>query len=144
MAVTAEQIAQVRRMTNEPTTEVYSDAAITSLIAAYPITDELGVDPYYWDYSNGTPVKTTTEGWIETYNLNAAAADIWQEKAAKVAEYFDFSADGGNYSRSQAYNQYMQMAAFYRKRAGVSTIKQIKKPDETQNAVWIGNLRETD
>ncbi len=139
--VTAEMIAEVRRMVDEPDEENYSDVVLTTMIEKYPMMDELGQDPYYW-YTGVTPVRHDTVGWLPTYNLNATAADIWENKAAQFAQKYDFSADGGQYSRSQAYNQAMQMAKYYRARGGATTIKQIKKPDETFSGSWIGNLPE--
>lgn len=141
--VTAAEIAQLRKMVDEPETEFYSDADLTTYIENYPMMDELGQDPYYWQ-GGVTPIKVVNQGWIATYNLNAAAADIWEEKAAQLAGKYDFSADGGQYSRSQAYNQAMQMAKYYRGRGGANTIKQVKKPDERQYSTWIGNLPERD
>jgi hypothetical protein len=56
MAATAAQIAEVRRMVNEPTTSTYSDVLITAIIERYPLLDELGSDPYTWTAAN-PPVR---------------------------------------------------------------------------------------
>lgn len=50
-------------------------------------------------------------------DLNATAAEIWDEKAAAVAASFDFEADGGKYTQSQLVAQYGMMAAKFRSRA---------------------------
>src|SRR4030067_87618 len=143
MSVSAANIADVRRMVAEPISTNYTDNDIRMIIEKYPCLDELGEEPYY--FTGTIPVKTVNEYWIPTYDLNRAAAEIWDNKAALLAGKFDFSADGGNYSRSQAYQQALGMAKYYRGRGKVSTIKQIKTPDEVgSSSAWIGNLAESD
>jgi len=143
--VTAAQIAQVRRMVAEPTTTTYSDTLITEFIESYPMIDELGVEPYYWAQTSGSPTKTANTTWIPTYDLNAAAGDIWQEKAAALAALYDFSADGGNYQRSQAYDNAQAMAKYYKSKKSLTTIHLVKSPKENaMGAEWIGNLPEPD
>lgn len=146
MTATAAQIAQIRRMTAEPTTTTYSDTLIQGFIEAHPLMDELGTEPYYWTTSgSAAPTQTANSDWYPTYDLNAAAADVWEEKAAAVAALYDFSADGGKYSRDQAYQHAAHMARFYRSRSSMNTVAQIKKPDEsTASQPWIGNLAESD
>lgn len=145
MTVTAAQIAQVRRMVAEPTTTTYSDALITTYIERYPHLDEQGQEPY--TLSSATPpAQEANDNWIPTYDLNAAAADIWEEKAALWVDKYDFSADGGNYSRSQTYQMMMKQCRFYRARRLPSTARMHKWPDEKTNrdTVWVGNLPEPD
>lgn len=146
MTPTASQITEVRRYVNEKDTENFSDDDIVTVIEKYPALDELGEDPYYYEYTGGQiPVKKDNPNWVPTYNLFLAAAEIWEYKAAELAGKFDFSADGGNFSRSQAYNQALAMAKYYRGRGGASTIKLVKKPDEYPTPPeWIGNLPERD
>jgi len=122
---------------------VYTNADISMIILKYPCLDERGEEPYYFE--GVIPTKVDNDEWIPTYSLNFAAAEIWEQKAALLAAKFDFSADGGNYSRSQAYQQALGMAKYYRGRGGISTIKQIKSPEETDvSSTWIGNLAEGD
>lgn len=143
MSVSIANIADVRRMVAEPTATDYTDNDIRVTIEKYPCLDELGEEPYY--YTGTVPVREDNEYWIPTYDLNRAAAEIWDNKAALLAAKFDFSADGGNYSRSQAYTQALGMAKYYRGRGKVTTIKQIKTPEETSvSSSWIGNLAEGD
>lgn len=142
--VTAAQIATIRRMVAEPTTTTYSDALITTFIEAYPLMDERGELPYTWS-SAVPPVQVVNAEWVATYDLNAAAADIWQEKAGGLAALYDFSADGGNYSRSQAYEQAMKQARYYRARKRPLSAQMVKSPDERESDTdyqWIGNLPE--
>ena len=123
MTATAAQIAQLRRMVNEPTAGIYSDAAIQTLIETYPLMDELGTEPYYWDYTTEPPTKVDNISWVPTYDLNAAAAVIWEEKASVVAVDFDFSADGGSYTRSQVYDQYMAQARRFASKRAATTVQ---------------------
>ena len=127
MAATADQIARVRRMVGEPTTADYSDALITEYIERYPLVDARGEDP--WIESTTTPgTLEENPDWTATYDLNAAAADIWAEKAAPLAADYNFSADGGRYDRSSAYEQFMKQSRYYRARRSIRTITQYPEP----------------
>ena len=141
--VTATQLADLRRMVAEPTAATYSDAVLTAIIEKYPHLDEQGEDPFTLS-SAVPPVHVANANWMPTYDLNAAAADVWQEKAAALAALYDFSADGGNYSRSQAYEMAMKQARYYRGRRTPTSMRLIKAPDEPDTAQqrWIGNLAE--
>jgi hypothetical protein len=101
MAATADQIASVRRMAAEPTTTTYSNDQIGAFIALYPMIDADGLAP-------------GETGYTETYNLNLAAADIWDEKASAAAGKYDFSANGSSFKLSQIMDQYKDMAKTYR------------------------------
>lgn len=134
MTATAAMIATVRRMVAEPTTTTYSDALITEFIENRPLIDERGEEPFTYDTSTQPPTEDANENWIVTYDLNAAAADIMDEKAAQFAQDFDFSADGGNYKRSQVYQQMSALARKYRSKRSLNTITQRPWPkDETPN-----------
>jgi hypothetical protein len=146
MAATANQQARLRRMVDEPSETTYDDDAIAAYIERYPLMDERGEVPYTWDTSTQPPTQTENDNWIDTYDLNAAAADIWDEKAGGVAEDFDFWADGGKYSRAQVVENYQARARYYRSRRAPSTMT-LKAWPETTNAEafrWIGNLAEED
>ena len=145
MTATAAQIAQIRRMTAEPTVSPYTDEAIQGYIESYPILDEQGEPPY--TLSSATPpAQVANTNWIATYDLHAAAADIWEEKAAAWADKYDFSADGGNYSRSKAYEQMMSRVRYHRARRAAKTMTAVKWPDENDGKAlnWIINMPETD
>jgi hypothetical protein len=128
MTATAAQIAQVRRMVAEPDATTYASFLIQNFIEAHPLRDECGNDPYTWDDSTTPPTKDENEDWVPTYDLNAAAADIWDEKAAWLAGKYDFAADGGTYHRSQAYEQAAKMARYYRSRRHPKTWKLTMEP----------------
>lgn len=113
MAATAAMAAKLRRMVDEPTADTYDDDLIDDIIETYPLIDAIGTKPQEIDFSTSPPTISERDEWIPTYDLNAAAADIWEEKAGAVADEFDFAADGGNYSRSQKQEQYMSKSRFH-------------------------------
>jgi hypothetical protein len=117
--VTSPQIAKVRRMVSEPATTTYSDAAIQTIIEAHALVDSEGYSP---DQAN----------WTATYDLNAAAADIWEEKAGGVFDHFDFTADGGHFTRSQKYEHAMKQARYYRSKRNYAAVEleTVPKPDD--------------
>ncbi len=131
MGATAAQIAEVRRMTAEPLTTTYSDAVISGYIERYPLLDVNGEEPTWLDMSTTPPTVEENKNWIATYDLHAAAADIWQEKAAALAALYDFSADGGSYQRSQAHEAAMGQARYHRSRRAAGTIALVKWPKES-------------
>ena len=143
MAATAAQIARLRRMVSEADDTTYSDALLTTYIEAYPLIDERGELPYTWDTSTQPPTQDDNDDWVDTYDLNAAAGDIWEEKAAGIAADFDFKADGGQYSRSQAYEQAMKQARWFRNRRSPTSMTLKKSPEESEFGVndlsWIVN-----
>jgi hypothetical protein len=130
MTVSEDQIAKLRRMIAEPEETTYDDDALTEYIEACAVMDENGEDPTYLDHSTIPPTVTENEYWIPTYDLNAAAAEIWDEKAAAIQDQYDFTADGGSFHRSQSYEQACKMAAKYRSRSRIKSIETIKSPKE--------------
>ena len=135
MSATAAQIARLRRMVNEPDSTTYDDDAITEYIERYPCVDERGEWAYDWDTATTPPSKDDNDDWIPTYDLNAAAADVWAEKATVVSVDFDFSADGGSYTRSQVHEAYMKQSRYYGARRTAGTITLHKWPDEASTPV---------
>lgn len=130
MPATETQIATMRRMVAEPTAATYTDDLIQAFIEARPVPDARGVDPVSWDYSTTPPTQEENTNWIPTYDLNAAAADIWDEKASGVAQDFTFEADGASYSREQVYAQYVRQAGRYRSRSRIGGIKLVRTQRE--------------
>lgn len=122
MAATAEQMAQVRRMAAETTTITYSDTAIKGYIETYPLIDVNGYEPADAD-------GIANPDWAPTYDLNAAAADIWDEKASALAAQFDFDADGASFRRSQAYQHAAERARYYRSRRSPRTLVMMPQSD---------------
>lgn len=118
--VSAADIQVVRRMTGV-TVEEYSDNNLSSIIERYPLPDANGLFP-------------KEDGWTPRYDLNAAAADVWAEKAAGLAGQYDFTADGASFERSQAYEQAMQQARYYRSRRALHTVKSQAYPKLKDNS----------
>lgn len=60
--------------------------------------------------TNGTSVYMTGR----SYDINAAAADMWRRKAAHYAPTsFNFSTDNHSISRAQVYDHAIEMAAYF-------------------------------
>lgn len=130
MSATAEQVKRLRRMVAESTTTTYTDADLRGYIERYPLVDGLGNEPT--EPSETDPVTLVeNDDWTATYDLNAAAADVWSEKAAALASEFDFQAGSQTFQRSQAHAQYMRQAGYYRARRSANTIRlqTIPKPE---------------
>lgn len=105
-------MAWLRRLTAEAIgASAYSDADLVGVIERYALPDAAGRAP-------------DATAWAGAWDVNLAAADIWEEKAAAVAAAFDFAADGGDYKRSQVYGQMVQQARRFRmrRRTGVLTL----------------------
>ena len=104
MTVTESEINEVRRLTGETDAEsAYTDDTLTEIIES------------------------------NAGNLFHAAEQICTEKAAATAGDYDFSADGGSYSRSAVSDKWLKLANYYRwlggKRSG-GTIRLVKHPRE--------------
>jgi hypothetical protein len=76
--------------------------------ALYSFNAQLGELTFTAD-QGGAPY--TLRGY--TYDLNAAAADVWRTKAAHFAGAYDVSTDNHTLKRSQLIAQAQQMAAMY-------------------------------
>jgi len=122
----------------------YDDDTLDGIIEAYPLLDERGEEPYTWDTSTQPPTQDENEDWIVTYDLHAAAAQIWQEKAASAAHLFTFSADGGQYVRSEAFKQMMQMVRYHRARRAPGNQRVVVWPKTDVSSEVVGNLAEQD
>jgi len=144
-ALTADQIAQLRRMVAEHTATTYSDATLDAYVARYPIPDSKG-------YSQGdrsgildNSISNVNTGlWAPTYDLNAAASEIWGEKAALVAGDTDFTADGTTMTRSQKIQHANKMATYYNSRRNVASVSKTGMSmtpyiRETQRALFLSD-----
>lgn len=134
VTVPASWVARLRRLVAEPTTDTYTDIDLSEYISRYPVDDADGYVP-------------TDIGWAGNWDLNLAAADVWEEKAATVAANFDFAADGGDYKRSQAYAQALQQARNFRARRQTGTLTMVATPKPAGAARldgYLGNLAEDD
>lgn len=88
----------------------------------------VGTAAYTVDYPRGlVTFGTTTIGLSRyvtgySYDLNAAAADIWTQKAAHYASAYDFSTDNHSLSRSQLIKNALTMAKEYGSGGAVYTV----------------------
>jgi uncharacterized protein with WD repeat len=130
MTVTADMITKFRRMINEPTAINYSDDELETYIESWAVDDEFDNKALILDYSTTPYSYITNTSWVPTYDLNAAAAEIWEEKAADIQDEFDFSAEGGNYTRSQKYQQAINMASRYKSHSKAKSVLMHKYPKE--------------
>lgn len=111
-------IARLRRMTAELAGGSYSDEELSDIIDSYEAVDKDGNFP-------------GSNQWTETYDLHAAAVEVWEAKAAVVHAQHDFSADGGSYQSSQVYDHCMDQARYHRARSRTTTVRGIKVPKES-------------
>lgn len=58
-----------------------------------------------------------------TYNIHAAAARVWEEKAAHVYDSVDWSSDNHRFSAAQEYKHCMEMSRKYASRGGGGIVK---------------------
>ena len=109
---------------------------VESGTAVFKIEDTSGtVTGYTVDYARGIATFTSDQSgksyyWSGySYDLDAAAADIWRMKASHVAGLVDFSTDGHSIKRSQQAQAYLNMANYYQQRSaseGVTTAKIVR------------------
>lgn len=123
-------VSRLRRMVSEPGNGAYPDWVLVEYIERFPLEDSTGQEPYELvdgEYENNAD-------WMPTYDLNSAAAEVWDEKAAAAAANFDFTADGGTYHRSQVHKAYEGRARYYRSRRAITSITQRPEPlgDDTE------------
>lgn len=87
----------------------------------------IGTATYSVDYVTGLiRFNSNTEGtpyyWSgRSYNLYAAAADVWRQKAGAVSDAFDFKTDRQSFSRAQRFDHAMKMATYFDDQGGVTT-----------------------
>lgn len=114
---TLAQVARLRRMVNEPNdSNGYTTVVLTEVITRYPLMDAQG-------YEIGD------DDWDETSaDLNAAASEIWTEKASLKVDNIDFSADGSSFKQQQQYTNAMKMARHYGARRSPSSIQLVVEP----------------
>lgn len=115
MAATEEQITRVRRMAAESgDSSPYSDEEIAAYIEAYPLMDNNGLEEGYQSYSNTLHIFVN---WTPTYDLNAAAGDIWEEKAALLV------ANGAIYETDSAHAMAMRQCRYFRSKRALKGVQ---------------------
>jgi hypothetical protein len=104
----------------------------------------VGTAQYTPDYESGRfAFAADTGGSVlyltaRAYDVQAAAADVWQQKAAHVADRFDFSADGASFKASQLVAQYERQAAACAAQAsfGAAGVQSITLMRDDVRGVW--------
>jgi hypothetical protein len=76
------------------------ETELNVLLRSHAVVDRYGIRP-------------DERGWEPTYSLDAAAAEGWRWKAAKVADRFAFSSDAGSFQRDQVHQHCIAMAQHY-------------------------------
>ena len=119
---TTDDVAVIRRYCGLSDSDAtYTDTVIEAYMDEFPLVDVDGYDP---DDST----------WTETYDLHAVAERIWQEKAALIADKFDFAADGATYGLSSKHTQYMKQARYHGARKSPSAIEHRTEPRITADS----------
>lgn len=121
MAATEAQVRVFRRMIAEPTAVTYTDDDLVEIIEKHKLTDVAGYDPLLDD-------GTDNEEWTPTYDLHAAASEIWAEKAASEAGRMDFKVEGGDFSASQVHEHAMKMSRYHASRRAVKALRVEPQP----------------
>lgn len=80
---------------------------------------------YYARTITFTADTANTEYYLScrSYDLNLAAAHVWREKAAAVAQNIDFSTDNHAFQASQKKAAYLDMAAYYESLGGAQVLE---------------------
>jgi len=103
-------IADLRRKIGErENIEPWTDEVLTQVLQAFALPDAEGNAP-------------GSDNWVPTYDTNAAAASVWDEKAAMFASEIDATVDGTTVRRSQRFRHARQMAAYYRAQRGARVV----------------------
>ena len=88
-----------------------------------------GTANYTMNYALGIATFTNDQGGTahfmtgRSYDLNAAAAEIWRIKAAQVAHLVSFSTDNHSINRSDMRKGYLEMAGYYASQGAPKTVK---------------------
>ncbi len=100
----------------------------TSGSAYWGIKDGLGATEgtanYTPEYGNGrirwSADKAGTSFYLtaRSYDVHSAAADLWNQKQAYYASWYQFGGDGQTFHREQAYDHAVKMEAQYRAQVG--------------------------
>jgi len=90
----------------------------------YSFDDNIGVITFVGDTEGNTRYITGN-----VYNVEMAAAKIWEQKAAFYATQFDFSTDNHSIKKSQVILQCKDMAKHYRSMSGVIHIEMVRSDD---------------
>jgi hypothetical protein len=97
----------------------------------------IGTASYSIDYRQGKVSFVSDTGGStyyatgRAYDLNAAAADVWRQKAAQVAKMFSFSTDNHRADKGALRKEYLGMADYYMSLSGNSIMSVDLVRDDT-------------
>ena len=94
---------RLKRLAATDTNPVLGAADLADILEASKVVDRYGVLPIY-------------AGWESTYDMDRAAAEAWEAKAALASGSHDFTADGSSYAVSQVIAHCQAQAANYRRK----------------------------
>lgn len=83
----------------------------------------VGTALYTFDAERGVITFSATTTGVDyyacgaVYDMDAAAADVWEKKAAQAADLFNFSTDNHSIQRGAIIQNYLRMASQYRARS---------------------------
>ncbi len=105
MALSAAELLRLERLAGEAhkaeSDRLLDDARLQNIAdESAKVVDSAGLAP-------------SASGYVDTYDLYAAAAECWREKAGIVVEQFDFETEGGMFKRSQQYKMFLAQATRY-------------------------------
>lgn len=90
--------------------------------------DLAGTADYSVDHTRGLVTFTADQGGTayfltgRSYNMNAAAADVWRKKKGYYAKAIDVESDGQKLRRSQLFEHCSEMVEFYENQGGGAAI----------------------
>lgn len=114
----------LRQQTGEPETKTFDDDALQAFIEAYPAPDTLGNKSQRVMPGSYPQVMELNPYWNPTYDLNAAAMDVWNAKLATLTgTQFDFSDANQSFKRSQLVTFAQERVAYFSARRRVGAIK---------------------
>ena len=119
-------VGRLRRMVAEPTSATYDDDTLRQLIADAVVTDRATVGRA-GGLDGVVDVRFVPQP--PQFDLNAAAAVVWEEKLSGLvgAGTYDLSADGESFALSQRVTQYQQRLSYYLSRRRVRSVRQVVK-----------------
>lgn len=132
------QVVKLRRLTAETGLDSpYTDEDLAEYTAETIVTD-MTTRP------SGTSVVDTRYTIIPvTFDLNAAAARVWEEKLNALigAGTYDYSADGQSFSLGQLVEQYKNRVAYYTARRRVRSVRLVtRRAASTDHNMLDGRL----
>ena len=92
--------------------------------ANYSFDDNVGVVTFVSDTDGKTRYIT---GYV--YNVEMAAAKVWEQKATLYATQFDFSTDNHSVKKSQMVQGCRDMVKYYQSRAGIFQVEMVRSDD---------------